>query len=418
MLEYRHIVYREKLSGYKQMTNATSTKKYGLTLTACYVGYVIQAIVNNLSPLLFVQFGKQFGISQSQLSILIFANFGLQILVDSVSPKIVEKIGYRAGAIIAQTFSAVGLVCLGVLPFIMPPYAGIIVAALLMAIGGGFVEVIISPVVEALPLGNKSGAMCLLHSFYCWGHIITVLAATLYFNCFGVGNWQWLPIVLAAIPLLNCVIFAECPIETLDGDENPSTYKAIFTAKGFIIFPVLMLAAGAAEQSIAQWASAFAEKGLGVNKTTGDVLGTCLFALFMAISRTVYGILGDKINLGKAMLACGILLTGAYLLAALSPSAYLSLAGIALAGLFVGLMWPGAYSLAGKNFPQGGTKMFGMLALFGDVGCTLGPTLTGLVSEEIKTGLLFSVIFPITVALCAFAFLIVKKPEKPKTLSK
>ena len=287
------------------MTNGISTKKYGLTLTACYVGYVIQAIVNNLSPLLFVQFGKQFGVSQSQLSILIFVNFGLQILVDAVSPKIVEKIGYRAGAIIAQTFSAVGLICLGSLPFIMPPYAGIIIAALLMAVGGGFVEVIISPVVEALPLGNKSGAMCFLHSFYCWGHIITVLVATLYFNCFGVGNWQWLPISLSVIPVLNCIIFARCPIETLDGDENPSTYKSIFTAKGFIVFPVLMLAAGAAEQSIAQWASAFAEKGLGVNKTMGDILGTCLFAFFMAISRTVYGILGDKIDICLRSFAYG-----------------------------------------------------------------------------------------------------------------
>ena len=406
MLEYRHILYRGQLSGDKRMTNGISTKKYGLTLTACYVGYVIQAIVNNLSPLLFVQFGKQFGVSQSQLSILIFVNFGLQILVDAVSPKIVEKIGYRAGAIIAQTFSAVGLICLGSLPFIMPSYAGIIIAALLMAVGGGFVEVIISPVVEALPLGNKSGAMCFLHSFYCWGHIITVLVATLYFNCFGIGNWQWLPIALSVIPVLNCIIFARCPIETLDGDENPSTYKSIFTAKGFIVFPVLMLAAGAAEQSIAQWASAFAEKGLGVNKTMGDILGTCLFAFFMAISRTVYGILGDKINLGKAIFACGVLLTGAYLLTAFSPSAYLSLAGIALAGLFVGLLWPGAYSLAGKHFPQGGTKMFGMLALFGDVGCTLGPTLTGLVSEEI------------TVVVCSFVFLIMRKREKTKTLSK
>ena len=332
------------------MTNATSAKKYGLTLTACYVGYVIQAIVNNLSPLLFVQFGKQFGISQSQLSILILVNFGLQILIDSVSPKIVEKIGYRAGAIIAQTFSAVGLIFLGILPFAMTPYAGIVTAALLMAVGGGFVEVIISPVVEALPLGNKSGAMCFLHSFYCWGHIITVLAATLYFNCFGIGNWQWLPVALSVIPCLNSLIFAKCPIETLGGDENPSTYKSIFTAKGFIVFPVLMLASGAAEQSIAQWASAFAEKGLDVNKTTGDILGTCLFAFFMAISRTIYGILGDKINLGKAIFSCGILLTGAYLLAALSPSAYLSLAGIALAGLFVGLLWPGRTRSRGKTF--------------------------------------------------------------------
>lgn len=390
------------------MSNAP-VKKYGLTLTACYVGYVIQAMVNNLSPLLFVQFGRQFGITTAELSIIVLINFGLQIFVDAVSPKIVEKIGYRAGAIFAQAFSTVGLICLGTLPFIMHPYAGIIIATLLMAVGGGFVEVIISPVVEALPLDNKSGAMCFLHSFYCWGHIFTILAATLYFNLFTISAWRWLPVALAIIPVINCFIFAKCPLETLEGDDNPSTYKAIFKSKGFWVFPVLILAAGASEQAIAQWASAFAEKGLGVDKTLGDIFGTCLFALFMAISRTVYGIFGDKINLGKAMLWCGVLLTAAYLLTALAPAAFLSLAGIALGGLFVGLLWPGAYSLAGRGYPAGGTKMFGVLALFGDVGCTLGPTLAGLVSDEIKTGLLFSTIFPVLVLVCSVVIVIRNK---------
>lgn len=381
------------------------TKKYSLTLTACYVGYVIQAMVNNLSPLLFVQFKRQFALDSAMLSFIIFINFGLQIIVDSLSAKITEKIGYRAGAILAQVFSCTGLVCLGVLPNVINPFAGIITATVLMAIGGGFVEVILSPVVEALPLGNKSGAMCFLHSFYCWGHIFTVLAATIYFNLFTIDAWRYLPVALAVIPLLNCITFAVCPLETLEGDETPSSYKSIFTMRGFWLFPVLILASGAAEQAIAQWASDFAEIGLGVDKTLGDVFGTCLFALGMALSRTVYGVLGEKIDLKKAFVLCGGLLIGSYLLAALSPSAGLSLAGIALGGVFVGLLWPGLYAVAGQAYPKGGTKMFGVLALFGDIGCTVGPTLTGLVSNDIKTGLLFATCFPVIVFICSVILL-------------
>ena len=386
------------------------TKKYSLTLTACYVGYVIQAMVNNLSPLLFVQFKRQFALDSAMLSFIIFINFGLQIIVDSLSAKITEKIGYRAGAILAQVFSCTGLVCLGVLPNVINPFAGIITATVLMAIGGGFVEVILSPVIEALPLGNKSGAMCFLHSFYCWGHIFTVLAATIYFNLFTIDAWRYLPVVLAVIPLLNCITFAVCPLETLEGDETPSSYKSIFTMRGFWLFPVLILASGAAEQAIAQWASDFAEIGLGVDKTLGDVFGTCLFALGMALSRAVYGVLGEKIDLKKAFVLCGGLLIGSYLLAALSPSAGLSLAGIAFGGVFVGLLWPGLYAVAGQAYPKGGTKMFGILALFGDIGCTVGPTLTGLVSNDIKTGLLFATCFPVIVFICSVA--LIKRTKK------
>ena len=383
----------------------SKTKKYSLTLTACYVGYVIQAMVNNLSPLLFVQFKRQFALDSAMLSFIIFINFGLQIIVDSLSAKITEKIGYRAGAILAQVFSCTGLVCLGVLPNVINPFAGIITATVLMAIGGGFVEVILSPEIEALPLGNKSGAMCFLHSFYCWGHIFTVLAATIYFNLFTIDAWRYLPVALAVIPLLNCITFAVCPLETLEGDETPSSYKSLFTMRGFWLFPVLILASGAAEQAIAQWASDFAEIGLGVDKTLGDVFGTCLFALGMALSRTVYGVLGEKIDLKKAFVLCGGLLIGSYLLAALSPSAGLSLAGIAFGGVFVGLLWPGLYAVAGQAYPKGGTKMFGVLALFGDIGCTVGPTLTGLVSNDIKTGLLFATCFPVIVFICSLILL-------------
>lgn len=393
------------------------SKKYGLTLIACYIGYVIQAIVNNLSPLLFARFSFQFGISEFQLTFIVFLNFAIQILVDSSSAVIAIKLGYRKSTIIAQVCSAIGLICLSALPFVMNPFIGILIATFFMAIGGGFVEVVLSPLIEALPIKNKSGAMCFLHSFYSWGHIFVVLFATLFFNVFTIENWAFLPLVLAVLPLVNCILFAKCPIETLDGDDDPMTYKSIFSMKGFVLFLVLMVASGAAEQAIAQWASYFAEISLNVSKTAGDLYGTCLFALGMVIARTVYGVLGDKMNLKFFIAISSFCLIGAYLLASLSPSPYLSLAGIAMGGLFVGIMWPGVYALAGREYKTGGTKMFGMLALAGDVGCTLGPTLQGFVSSDIKTGLLVSTVYPVLlfVGIIALTLMLKKTKTEQKT---
>ena len=384
--------------------------KYASTLVACYIGYMVQAIVNNLTPLLFAQFGTEFSFSASEIAIIIAVNFTVQILVDTLSAGIALKIGYRRSAVAAHLFSVVGLILLGVLPNSgMSPFAGILIATVFTAIGGGFIEVVISPLVEALPLGNKSGAMSFLHSFYCWGHIFVVLFATAYFSIFGIASWKFLPIVLCIIPAINAILLSKCPFETLSGDENPVPYRKIFAFKGFFIFIIIMLCAGAAELAVAQWASYFAEITLKIeNKAVGDLLGTCLFALGMALSRTVYGFFGDRLNLKAIILLSAALLCGAYLLIALSPVPYLSLVGVALGGAFVGMMWPGTYSIAGKTYKNGGTKMFGMLALAGDIGCLTGPALVGLISEDIRTGLLVSTVFPAVLFVGMLALTITK----------
>lgn len=385
--------------------------RFGFTVATCYLGYIVQAIVNNLSPLLFVQFQTQFSLSASSLAFVVFLNFGIQILVDSQSATIALKLGYRRSAVAAHLLSAIGLVCLGVLPFVMNPFAGILISTLFTAVGGGFIEVVLSPLVEALPLGNKSGAMCMLHSFYCWGHIFTVLAATLFFNTAGIANWRFLPVLVAAIPLVNALFFSLCPIVAPEGDADPVSYKTIFGMKFFFVFLMLMAASGAAEQAIAQWASYFAEVGLDLpSKTYGDIFGTCLFAFGMAVSRTLYGVLGDKINLKKAIAVFAVFLFSAYLLTSLSPLPRLSLVGIACGGFFVGIMWPGVYALAGRYYPKGGTKMFGMLALAGDFGCTVGPTLVGLISEDIRVGLGVAAVFPLLLLL---GMVLLREKKKP-----
>lgn len=375
-------------------------KKYRLTIAGSYIGYVTQAIVNNFTPLLYVFFNDSFNISTAQISILVFVNFFIQIIVDTMSANIALKIGYRRSAIIAHALSGFGLILLCFLPYIINPFVGIIISVLFMASGGGFIEVIVSPMVEALPLDNKSGAMSFLHSFYCWGHIAVVVIASLFFLFYGIDNWRYLSIFFALVPLLNIIILVVCPIETLKGDTKPLKAKGIFTLKGFFIFFLVILAGGATEQIIAQWGSYYAEKILLTNsKIIGDIFGMSLFALSMAIARTGFGFIGDKIDLKKLILIFGMALSILYPIIALAPNPYIGLAGIALSGIFVSIIWPGIYSLAGSSFPQGGAKMFGILALGGDLGCTLGPALAGLVFSDLSTGILVSTIYPLTIVI-------------------
>ena len=376
-------------------------KGYQKTIYACFIGYIVQAIVNNFVPLLFVTFHDSYGIPLSKITLLVTFNFGLQLLVDLLSVEFVDRIGYRASMLLAHGLSAVGLFLLPVLPELFAdPFVGLLIAVVIYAVGGGLLEVLISPVVESCPTDNKEKAMSLLHSFYCWGQVGVVLVSTLFFAVFGIQNWKILAMLWAVIPVLNGLFFIGVPITPLIEDDETGMKLGELLKNGlFWILFLMMLCAGASEQAVSQWASALAERGLGISKTLGDLAGPMTFGILMGISRAFYGKYGDKIRLERFMGASALLCIASYLLIALVPVPTLGLVGCALCGLSVGIMWPGTFSMAAASMRRGGTALFALLALAGDLGCSSGPTLAGFVSgvygDNLRRGILAAVIFPI-----------------------
>lgn len=381
---------------------------YNKTIYACFIGYIVQAIVNNFAPLLFLTFQTQYGIALSKITLLVTINFGIQLIVDLVSVKFVDKIGYRVSMLLAHGFAAAGILLLAILPeLISDSFIGLLIAVVFYAVGGGLLEVLVSPVMEACPTDNKEKAMSLLHSFYCWGHVGVVLLSTIFFSIFGIGSWKLLAMVWALVPIINGFLFAKVPIAPLMPEgETGLSLKALFATKLFWIFMLMMVCAGASEQAVSQWASTFAEKGLGVGKTVGDLAGPMTFAVLMGTSRLLYGKYGDKLNLDHFMIGSGLLCIASYLAISLMPNAAVGLLGCAVCGLSVGIMWPGTFSKASATIKGGGTAMFALLALGGDVGCSGGPTLAGFVSgsfdDDLRKGILAAVIFPILLVLGVF----------------
>lgn len=373
---------------------------YNHTMRASYIGYIVQAIVNTFMPLLYVTFGNSYGISLDKISLLITLNFGTQLVIDFLSSQFVDKIGYKISVVGAHLLAATGLVLMSVLPNAMTNhYAGILISMVFCSVGGGLIEVVVSPIVEACPCDNKESHMSLLHSFYCWGHVMVVLVSTGYFSLFGIENWRYLSLAFALVPLFNAFYYMIVPIRTLeenDGEES-MPLKVLSRKKIFWIMMLLMVCSGACELAVSQWASAFAEKGLGISKTLGDLAGPLSFAVLMGISRVVYAKISHKVSLEKYMLASCVLCFVSYLITSLSPIPALSLIGCAMCGFSVGVMWPGTYSLAAKEIKGGGTAMFAILALAGDFGCSTGPTLVGFVSEaageNLEIGILTASVF-------------------------
>ena len=373
--------------------------RYRKTLLACYLGFVTQAIAANFTPLLFLTFKSAYGLSLEQISAIPLLFFFTQLLTDLAAARFVDRIGYRRCVVASQFLSALGLVLLALLPELLSPLPGILIAVILYAIGSGLIEVLISPIVEACPFPNKEGMMSLLHSFFCWGSVAVILGSTLFFVLFGLERWRILAVLWAALPFYNAFNFLHCPIERLVDEGESMGIGQLFHTPIFWLLALLMVCSGASEISMSQWASAFTESALGVSKTVGDLAGPCLFAVLMGLSRAYYSKNSARLDLTKIMLGCGLLCIGCYLLASLAPRPILGLAGCALCGVSVGLMWPGTLSISAQRCPRGGTAMFALLALGGDLGGAVGPALVGAVSGaaggNLKPGLLAGLVFPL-----------------------
>lgn len=381
---------------------------YHKTLLACYLGFVTQAIAANFAPLLFLMFKDTYGIPLEKIALIPTVFYLTQLLIDFAATKFVDKVGYRICVVVSQLVSAVGLALLAFLPELFSePFIGMLIAVVLYAVGSGLIEVLVSPIVEACPFENKDGIMSLLHSFYCWGAVGVILGSTLFFSIFGVANWKILTLIWALVPLCNTFNFVTCPIERLVEEGEGMRTSKLLRLPLFWLMVLLMISSGAAEASMAQWASAVTESAMGVSKTVGDLAGPCLFAMFMGISRAFYGKMSQKLDLTKTMLGCGMLCIVCYLMASLSPSPVIGLAGCALCGISVGIMWPGTISISAQKCPAGGTSMFAFLALAGDIGGTVGPSIVGNFSSMaggiLKVGLFAATIFPVILILGLFA---------------
>lgn len=388
--------------------------QYKSTIRACFAGYVVQAVVNSFVPLLFLTFQSQYGIPLSQVTLLITINFALQLAVDGVSVFFIDRIGYRAAAVIAHICAALGLVGLAFLPDLLPsPFAGLLLSVLLYALGGGLLEVIVSPIVESCPSDHKAQTMSILHSFYCWGSAGVIVISTLFLKIFGASSWKILAAIWALLPLANCFVFTKVPLAPLVAEGGTGMHIGqLFRSRVFWVIMLMMLCAGASEQAVSQWASTFAEKGLGVSKAVGDLAGPTVFALLMATSRLLYGKFGAKIDLNKAMMASALLCVVSYLLIGLTNSPVLGLVGVGLCGLAVGIFWPGTFSTAAASLRGGGTAMFALMALAGDLGCSGGPTLAGAIAgafgDNLRLGILCAVAFP---ALMILGILLIRRTD-------
>jgi len=372
-------------------------ENYRYTRLACYIGFVVQAIVNNFLPILFVALQTNYKLSYEQLARLIVINFGVQIVIDISSPKVMKMLGYRKASCASQGLAAVGLVLLGVLPNVIDPYTAICVSAIIYAMGSGMMEVMLSPIIENLPGDNKEGSMCITHSFYCWGQAFTIIITTILVSIFSIDGWHYIPLIWAIIPFINFFSFLKVPIVEPSPDVKLASFKELFKRGNFRGYMIMMLCAGASEIAMAEWASLFAQKALGVDKVLGDLAGPCAFALCMASARVLYGVNAKKISFKKLLMLLSVFAFVCYMAVAVVENAVVSLVFCALCGFAVSVFWPGIYSAAARDFPDGGMIMYGTFAMCGDMGCALGPWILGIVADGfgLNCGFGVTAVFPI-----------------------
>lgn len=376
---------------------------------ACRLAMATSAIVNNFPPLLFTIFQKEFGLSLGSISALIAINFLAQIVGAIASPALIKRLGQHSTIIIGHGLCGAGLIILARYTTVEPsPFLDIAITLAVSAFGSGIINVTINPIIESICQGQSGRERSSIYAFYCWGFVLVVLITTLALSLLGQSFWRAITIAWALVPFITGAIFGNSrhPKETF----TAPVFKLI-NNKTIIIFLILMFCAGAAEQSMAQWASLFAKNGLGLSKTTGDLAGPCVFAAAMGLARWLYPKIIPESRLAKFMLISALACASGYAIVALAPIAALAFIGCGLIGLSVGILWPGTLSLSAERFSGGKESMFAALVVFGNLGCAVGPALVGAtanLTESLHTGILFGLIFPIAFGV----FLLFNKKAK------
>lgn len=384
---------------------------YKSTIRACYIGNLVGALVTNLSPLLFVILMGSYNLSFEQVGRLVLINFFTQIIADLAFSKPVDTYGVRPFITLGHALVFIGFVMFAFSPRLFPhsPYTGLMLATVVFSCGGGLLELLLSAIVQAVPSDAKAAAMSLLHSFYAWGFIVVVVLTFLMLKLFGSANWPWLFLIWSLVPLFNFFNFLRVPLPPQVPDEHRTSTR-VLASTPFFIFVVLGIAlGGAAEVSMSQWTSAYAETTLGLSKQTGDLLGLCLFAGLLGLGRVLYGTYGKRFDIWRVMFLGSLFAAGCYLVAALSQHPIVSLVACAFCGLGVALLWPGSVTNAAHRFPFAGASMFAILAAGGDTGAAVGPWLLGLIADQIPTdfplsplrvGMVIGTLFPLAMAGC------------------
>ena len=357
-------------------------QSYKSTIAACYIGSFVQAIIVNTTPILFIPLREQFGLTFQQMGLLVLINFISQVGCDILFSNAIDKYGFRRFVVAAHGLAVVGLVLFAASPLLFDrPFAGFVTATIIFSGSGGLLELLLSPIVNAIPTDEKAGAMSVLHSFYSWGQAAVILLTTVLLFVFGRAWWQWIILIWTLVPLFNFFFLMRVPFAPNVPEEQRQGMDKILLKPFFIAALATILCGAAAELCISQWASAYLEEAMRLPKVVGDVGGVCLFAVMMGVGRLFYGMYGKKINVSLMMLIGTVGAAACYITVALSGTAVLSLLACGLCGLCVSLLWPGTLVVASEHYPLAGAWMFAILAA-GDIGASAGPWLMGVVAEQ------------------------------------
>lgn len=357
---------------------------YRLTTISCFVGIFAQAVIINLAALLFMPLMRLHGLTYVQLGTLVAVNFSVQVGSDLVFSGLIDRIGFRRLVLPACLVGSLGLFLFALAPVLLPGrvFAGLLAATAVYSAAGGLLEVLLSPIVNAIPNEEKGAAMSLLHSFYAWGQMATIILTTLFLFLVGERHWQWMVGFWALLPLANFLLFLKAPFPPSVPEEHRLNMGDLIL-KPFCLLAFAAIFFGAsAEVLMNQWTSAFMERALLLPKLTGDLFGMCGFALMLGLGRAWHGKYGARFDISKALVAMSALAVLCYLVVALAPGSWPGLLACMVCGFATSLLWPGTLIVASERYPLAGAWMFALLAAAGDVGAGLGPWFTGWVVDH------------------------------------